>query len=81
MVGSNWASNLSGQLDYLWYDITTNYTGVFNHLQSVSNDTSGVASAAEYWCIHFEVPSDKYNKAKQRAVTAIGYWNQLAKQS
>lgn len=81
MVGSNWANNLTGQLDYLWYDITNKYLSVFSHLQSVSNDMLGVISAAEYWCIHFEVPSDKYNKAKERSATALKYWSQLAKQS
>lgn len=76
-VGSNWATNLSGQINFLIHELKTSYKGVWEKLNSVPNSLDGCKEAAEYFCIHFEIPADRYNKAKDRAKTAEEYWNML----
>ena len=57
MAGTNWASNLTGQLDYLWHELTGSYNNsVLVPLQNVENTLEGAKSAAETWCRKFEIP-------------------------
>lgn len=83
MAGSDWATDLTGQLDYLWYELNGSYykSRVLEPLLSVPNTVDGAKSAARTFCINFEVPADKYTKAEERANNATKYWNQLVIQS
>lgn len=76
-VGSNWANDLSGQCDYLWHDLSTNYTSVLSHLQSVPNTDEGAQSAAEYFVRHFEIPSNMEENVRIRRAKASEYYNML----
>ena len=54
--GYNYRS-LDGQLHFLKHELETSYTGVYNHLKSVSNNGDGAYSAGYKWCYSFEVPN------------------------
>lgn len=77
-VGSNWATNMSGQLNFLWYELTTSYTYVLNPLKNVSNSLSGCREAASVFCKKFEVPANRDQVAVTRANTAEKFWNKIA---
>lgn len=76
-VGSNWSTNLSGQVDFLWQELNSSYQSVLNHLRSVPNTEEGAKSAADYFVRHFERPSDVEGATIKRQATAAGYFNQL----
>ena len=76
-VGSNWANNLSRQLDYLWYELENSYSGVLNTLRSVPNTAAGCKSAADAFVRRFEVPADVDNESVKRQNTALSYFNKI----
>lgn len=77
-AGTNWATNLSGQLEYLWHELTTSYNQtVLIPLQNVSNTLEGAKSAAETWCRKFEIPADVENEVVKRKNNAEEYWNMI----
>lgn len=76
-VGGGWANDLSGQLDYLWYDLTHNYKSVLNDLKAVSNDVQGCKKAADSFVRKFEVPADVENETIKRQETAVKFFNKL----
>ena len=76
-VGSGWASNLTGQLEYLWHELNTNYTGTLNKLKSVSNTESGTKNAADYFVRNFEVPADVNNESLKRQAKAVEYFSKI----
>lgn len=76
-VGSNWKSNLTGQLKYLWHDLTKNYSGVYHYIKSVKNTTKGAKDAADYFVRHFEVPANVDNESKKRQSKAADYFSKI----
>lgn len=88
MAGTNWKTNMSGQLQYLWYELTTSYKSTLRHLKSVTNNEAGAKSAAEYFVRNFERPvryvQRKINDVwmtvdvfEERQDTASQLWKQL----
>ena len=59
-------STLEGQLYYLQYDLTHNYTKVHKYLSAVENTADGAYDAGYYFCYHFESPSSKASKSVTR---------------
>lgn len=45
---------LQGQLEYLHYELRTNYPNLWNSLKSASNNANGAYQTAYDWCIIFE---------------------------
>lgn len=76
-VGSNWSTNLSGQLDYLWHELQSSYTSTLAHLKSVQNSDAGAKSAADYFVRHFEVPANVDAESKKRQAKASEYFSQI----
>lgn len=76
-VGNNWANNLSKQLEYLWYDLEHNYSGVLNYLKKVPDTEAGAKSAADYFVRHFEIPSDIETVTITRQNTAVSYFKKI----
>ncbi len=65
----NWCNNngydhttLTGQLNFLKYELKNSYSAVWNKLNSVTNTADGAYEAAAYWCARFEIPA------------GYGYW-------
>lgn len=78
MAGKNWKINLTGQLNYLWYELTNSYkSSVLSPLRSVSNTLSGAKKAADIFVRHFEVPANIDYQSEQRQKTATKYWGKL----
>lgn len=78
-VGSNWKTNLQGQLDFLWKELTSSYkNSTLNPIKKVSNTKSGAREAAKIWCIYYESPKNKYKEAENRADKAEKYWNKIS---
>lgn len=75
--GVSWDNNLSGQVDYLIHELKTSYKSTWEKVTNAPNTLQGAQDVAKHFCIHFEIPSDRYNKAEQRAATAETYWNQI----
>ncbi len=69
-------TSLNGQLHYLDYELKNYYPSVYNELANAANTPDGAYAAASYWCINFEVPDDRYNKAVYRGNLAKNtYWS------
>lgn len=77
MAGANWASNLTGQLNYLWHELNTSYQGTLAHLKSVPNTTAGAKSAADYFVRNFEIPSQVDSESIKRQNKAAEYFSQI----
>ena len=77
MAGSNWSSNLTGQLDYLWYELEFNYSGVLTALKNVPNTEEGAKTAADVFVRRFEIPADVDNQSIKRQQKAAEYFNQI----
>ena len=65
----NWCNNngydyttLTGQLNFLMYELKNSYKSVWNKLTTVENTADGCYDAAAYWCARYEVPA------------GYGYW-------
>lgn len=76
-AGPDWRTNMTGQLEYLWHELTNSYTGVLNVLRSVSNNVEGAMAAAEEFLRHFEVPANMEYNVRVRRQTASELWNQI----
>lgn len=78
----NWCANnkydyktLTGQLNFLHYELKQSYSSTLNYLKNVPNTSKGAYDGAYYWCVHFEVPSNKEQKGAQRGNLAKNtYW-------
>lgn len=78
VAGSNWSTNLTGQLDYLWQELNSGYkSSTLSPLQSVPNTADGCRRAADVFVRKFEVPSDVDRKSLERQATASAYFSKV----
>lgn len=81
MVGSDWETDLTGQLDYLWYELTVGgYGYVTDQLRTVPNTEEGARKAADIFVRKFEVPANVNQRSIERQATASEYWKQITLQ-
>lgn len=67
---------VSGQLQYLKYELETSYVSLLASLRVMENTPNGAYKAGYLWCIQFERPADMEIKAVNRGNLAKGkYWN------
>lgn len=86
-VGSNWAYNLSGQLDYLWSELVPGGHSDFvltALLKVTANNLAGAKQSADVWLREFERPwtastpeSTKQQISNYRQSIAEDIWNKL----
>ena len=76
-VGANWANNLSGQLDYLWYEMSSSYSGMLEFLKSVPNTLAGAQDSAEKFVRVFERPGDLSGAVTRRRAAAEKFWGKI----
>lgn len=68
-------SSLEGQLNYLWFELRTQYTGTYAVLRNVPDTAEGAYQAAYYWCVHFEAPANREAAGVRRGNSAqTKYW-------
>lgn len=77
MAGSNWKTNLTGQLDYLWYELENPYQSLLSKLKSLENTLEGAKKAADYFVREFEIPANVDDESKKRQASATGMWSQI----
>ena len=77
MAGSNWTSNLSGQLNYLWYELSNSYTSVLSQLKQVTNNESGARSAADIFVRQFERPANIDSESLKRQASASEIYKKI----
>lgn len=63
---------VTGQLNYLMYELRNHYKGVYSTLTSVSNNSQGAYDAAYKFCTEFEIPADRYSVGVTRGNLARG---------
>ena len=74
MAGSNWSTNLTGQLDFLWYELTSEYTNMFNKFSVIANNANGARTVADLFVRDFErpqFPNEESTKRQQKAVELL----------
>ena len=80
-VGRGWENNLTGQLEYLWYELQTMYkNSVLIPLQGVPNTEQGARSAADTFVRKFEVPDNIDRQSQIRQNNASTLFNALVVQ-
>lgn len=79
MAGENWATNLTGQLEYLWWELTTSdysYSRtVYPTLQQVPNTEQGAKDAADIFVRKFEIPADPDGQSVIRQASAAALFS------
>lgn len=80
-VGPDWRTDLTGQCDFLWKELTESYTTVLQGLRSVPNNEAGARQAADIFVRKFEIPANIDATARTRMQYASEFWNQIAIQS
>lgn len=77
-AGPNWRNNLTGQLNYLWYELNNGYVYTLNQLKQVPNTEAGARQAADIFVRNFEVPANVDDTSRVRQNYASEYWNSIA---
>lgn len=68
-------NTLTGQLNYLNYELNRSYSSTLSYLKGVSNDANGAYNAAYRWCYYFEIPANRKNQSIARGNLARNtYW-------
>jgi hypothetical protein len=77
VAGSNWETNLSGQLDYLMIELRGGYKGVYDAILAVPNSLLGAMQAADIFVRRFEVPANPDGASVARQSHAMTFWSNL----
>lgn len=78
MVGADWKNNLTGQIDYLWYELTcTSEKKVMPYLQAVANTEAGAREAAKWFVEEFERCGNYDVEVPNRQNNASAIWSQI----
>lgn len=79
VAGNNWRNNLTGQLNYLWSELTGSESATLNSLKSqiTSNSESMAIKAADIVLMEFERPGSFSTFAPPREKTAKEIWGKI----
>lgn len=78
----NWKTNMTGQLDFLWSELSTSYkNSVLKPLMKVANTLGGAKDAAEIWVRKFEVPAHIESEVMLRQNKASECWRKVVTNS
>ena len=77
MAGSNWQTNMTGQLDYLWYELCYSYPELLSDLKYLPNNESGARTAADIFVRRFERPANIDHQSNIRQNTASDMWKKV----
>lgn len=77
VAGSNWSSNLTGQLDYLMQELHSGYRGTFDAMIAVPNTINGAMYAADIFVRNFEKPAHPDKASAARQAHAMTFWSSL----
>ena len=74
-VGSDWATNVTGQLDYIWEELQTSYSSVLKTLRNVPDTAEGARQATSKWIKSYEIPQGYDDPNSAVYTTRLGYAN------
>lgn len=79
VAGADWKHNLTGQLNYLWSELTGNESHTYSLLKSsvTSNSEDMAATAADIVLRNFERPGDYSTNTPIRTKTARQIWKKI----
>lgn len=78
--GSDWKNNLTGQLEFLWYELQSYHNETFRLVTAVTSDTlSGCLECTDIILKKFEIPGHYDLYTPLRAAFAKNIWEQLTK--
>lgn len=66
--------SLEGQLEWMWWEFNNTESDAWSTMSGVPNTSEGARTAGANMCIHYERPSDKYNKAIGRGQNAVNFY-------
>ena len=71
------SSSAKAQIEFTLYELKNYYPQIYSYMSSVPNTAEGAYSAGYYWCMHFEIPANRYSASSYRASLAKNtYWQQ-----
>lgn len=74
----DWKTNLTGQLDFLWGELTTTYNStVLQPIMSVPNTLEGAKQAADIFVRRFEIPGGVEEATLRRQANAEEFWKSV----
>ena len=76
-VGSDWRTDLTGQLNFLLHELETSYKSVLSAMKSASNTLEGAKHVADVFVRKFEIPANVNQRSKERQAIAETYWKQI----
>lgn len=77
-VGLTWTMNLSGQLDFLWFDMNDRFAStLLNPLKNIPNTEAGAKQAADLFVRQYERPAKIDEASAKRSAKAVEYWNMI----
>lgn len=79
-VGANWESNLTKQLEFLWNDLTSNFSHMLNDIKTVADNEQGARYAADQFVRVYEKPAGIDTESAKRQDMASNLWNQIVRQ-
>ena len=78
MAGPDWKNNLTGQLEYLWYELQHGYNNsTLIPIQGVPNTEQGARKAADIFVRNFEIPANVDRESEKRQNNASKLFNSL----
>ena len=77
-VGSDWASDLTGQLKFLWSELSSGYKTTLQSLKQVKDTLDGCKKAADIFVRQFERPAKVDEQSSKRQATAATLWNKCS---
>jgi len=77
VAGAGWASNLSGQLEYLMIELRGSYRGCYDAMLALPNTLEGALEATAIFVTKFEVPLDTEGAISRRKPIAVTFWSSL----
>ena len=80
IAGDNWSTNLTGQLNYLWFELCNSYKSVLNGLKACPYSLEGARQAADIFVRKFEVPANVDTASLRRQATAEAYFKLIINQ-
>ena len=83
-VGQGWRTDLTGQLDFLEWQLESNswFSSIHNSIKQacVGNTLEAAQKTASTICTEFERPANKYTRAQERAAKAQKFWSSIVTQ-
>lgn len=79
-VGSNWANNLTGQLTFLYLELSTGYKSLISSIQSAPNNEIGAMVVADAFVRQFKHIANVDDESIKRQNTARDFWSKIVPQ-